>query len=402
LECGGAYIKLLSDPFNTEDFDGSTPYTIMFGPDKCGGTNKVHFIFRHQNPLTKKFEEKHFTSAPVIGDGKVSHLYTVHIAENNSVSVFVDLEKQASGDLFTNFAPSVNPPKTIDDPEDKKPLDWVDEDKIDDPEAKKPGDWDEDAPKYIPDPDALKPEEWDENEPSQVPDPEAVKPADWDDEEDGVWTAPMVDNPRCATVGCGKWKPEKIPNPEYKGKWKAPKIPNPAFKGKWKPNQIPNPDHFEDLHPNHFAPIGGIGIEIWTMQDKITFDNIYVGNDIEDAFRFAEETWKVKHDVEEKLEGEAKKKSEEVPFYVPVLNYVKENILIVSLVTLSVMIIALLICSFAFSSDSEPKKEKKEKKETKKEKEEEEKEEEKEEEEEEKEEEKDKKGLRKRNVQKDK
>ena len=33
----------------------------------------------------------------------------------------------------------------IDDPEDKKPEDWVEEAKIDDPNAKKPDDWDESA-----------------------------------------------------------------------------------------------------------------------------------------------------------------------------------------------------------------------------------------------------------------
>jgi len=34
----------------------------MFGPDKCGDTNKVHFILRHQNPVSKEWEEKHFKS----------------------------------------------------------------------------------------------------------------------------------------------------------------------------------------------------------------------------------------------------------------------------------------------------------------------------------------------------
>ena len=33
----------------------------------------------------------------------------------------------------------MNPEKEIDDPEDKKPGDWVDEKKISDPEAKKVG-----------------------------------------------------------------------------------------------------------------------------------------------------------------------------------------------------------------------------------------------------------------------
>ena len=31
----------------------------MFGPDKCGSDSKLHFIFRHTNPLTKVVEEKH-------------------------------------------------------------------------------------------------------------------------------------------------------------------------------------------------------------------------------------------------------------------------------------------------------------------------------------------------------
>jgi hypothetical protein len=46
LECGGAYTKLLTatDELDVELLDGDTPYTIMFGPDKCGGTNKVRCL----------------------------------------------------------------------------------------------------------------------------------------------------------------------------------------------------------------------------------------------------------------------------------------------------------------------------------------------------------------------
>jgi hypothetical protein len=28
-------------------FHDKTPYTIMFGPDKCGSDAKLHFIFRY-------------------------------------------------------------------------------------------------------------------------------------------------------------------------------------------------------------------------------------------------------------------------------------------------------------------------------------------------------------------
>ena len=46
LQCGGAYLKLLtaSKELSADGFKADTPYTIMFGPDKCGETNRVHFI----------------------------------------------------------------------------------------------------------------------------------------------------------------------------------------------------------------------------------------------------------------------------------------------------------------------------------------------------------------------
>ena len=40
-------------------FHDKTPYSIMFGPDKCGSDAKLHFIFRHTNPKNKSIEEKH-------------------------------------------------------------------------------------------------------------------------------------------------------------------------------------------------------------------------------------------------------------------------------------------------------------------------------------------------------
>ncbi len=41
--CGGAYLKLLSaEPgMAPEDLVDSTPYSVMFGPDRCGGPGKV-------------------------------------------------------------------------------------------------------------------------------------------------------------------------------------------------------------------------------------------------------------------------------------------------------------------------------------------------------------------------
>jgi hypothetical protein len=56
---------------------------------------------------------------------------------DNTYDVLFNGESQKSGNLLEDFDPPVNPPKEIDDPEDSKPADWVDEKKIADPEAKK-------------------------------------------------------------------------------------------------------------------------------------------------------------------------------------------------------------------------------------------------------------------------
>ncbi len=59
--------------------------------------------------------------------------------------------------------------------------------------------------------------------------------------------------------------------------------------------------------------MGAIGFEIWTMQNDILFDNIYIGHSIEDAEKFADETFKAKHPIEELLVIESKPKVEDKP-----------------------------------------------------------------------------------------
>jgi calnexin len=145
-----------------------------------------------------------------------------------------------------------------------------------------------------------------------IPDPEAEKPEDWDDEEDGDWVAPTVPNPKCDDVsGCGKWEKPLIKNPAYKGKWTAPYIDNPAYKGAWAPRKIKNPDFYEDKTPANLEPMGAIGFEIWTMQSDILFDNIYIGHSVEDAEKFADETFHEKHPIEQLAELESKPKVDE-------------------------------------------------------------------------------------------
>lgn len=316
LECGGAYLKLLQEnkALHAEEFSNASPYIIMFGPDKCGATNKVHFIFRHKNPKTGEYEEKHLTNPPMARIVKTTTLYTLIVKSDNSFEIKIDGESTRNGTLLEDFTPSVNPEKEIDDPKDKKPDDWVDEARIPDPEAKKPEDWDEEAPFEIVDEEATKPEDWLDDEPSTIPDPEAEKPEDWDDEEDGDWIPPTVPNPKCDEAsGCGEWKPPMKKNPEYKGKWTAEYIDNPAYKGVWAPRKIKNPDYFEDKTPSKFEPMGAIGFEIWTMQKDILFDNIYIGHSIEDAEKLKAETFDLKLPAEKAEEEATAPKTPETP-----------------------------------------------------------------------------------------
>ena len=95
---------------------------------------------------------------------------------NNTYDVLYNGESHNLGNLLEDFTPSVNPPKEIDDPEDKKPEDWVDEKRIPDPDATKPDDWDEDAPYEIPDEEATKPEGWLDDEPEFIPDSGELQP----------------------------------------------------------------------------------------------------------------------------------------------------------------------------------------------------------------------------------
>jgi calnexin len=183
LNCGGAYIKLLRDGHDISSMDNTSPYTIMFGPDRCGATNKVHFIVQHQNPVTSKWEEKHFNETIPVKTDKKSHLYTLILKADNQFKILVDNKLAREGSLLTHLIPAINPSEEIDDPTDFKPSDWVDDAEIPDPNATKPNDWDESQPRKIPDPNAVKPAGWLDEAPNTIPNPEIQKPDDWDDEE---------------------------------------------------------------------------------------------------------------------------------------------------------------------------------------------------------------------------
>ncbi|THH06436.1 hypothetical protein EW146_g9612 [Bondarzewia mesenterica] len=75
----GRTMKLLEDGYQTsgKEFSDETTWVVMFGPDlTCPGT-KNYFIFRHKNPITGEYEEKHLILPPKPSIEKTTNLYTL-------------------------------------------------------------------------------------------------------------------------------------------------------------------------------------------------------------------------------------------------------------------------------------------------------------------------------------
>lgn len=322
LECGGAYIKLLKvAEDNLTQYDHSkADHLLVFGPDSCGMyTNEIHLILKRTNPITGDAEDKYLTKAPQSGlDQPVSRLYTLILDSLTQVyEIRLDGEVAKSGSLLEKgaFEPELNPPELIPDPNMSKPKDWDDRVLIVDPTASKPDNWDENEPLWIADSKVVKPAEWDENIPQYIPDPSYSKPESWNEKEDGKWIAPLVSNPSCYTKqGCGQWKPKMIKNTNYKGPWEPPKIANPNYQGEWKAPLIANPSYYEDTSPANIQGANVVSFDIWSSVNDISFDNIYIGDSIEEAELIGNATFLPKLSLEKReLDIEATDASKNVP-----------------------------------------------------------------------------------------
>merc|ERR1712125_146193 len=266
VECGGGYMKLGPKMADAKAFGDPTSYNIMFGPDKCGYTKRTHLIFNYKG---KNVLKKSDLSYKQEGEG-TSHVYRMTLKPDNTVRVDIDEEKIYEGSMKEDW--ELLKPKEINDPDDKKPDDWVDDSMIDDPETKKPEDWVEEK---------------------RIIDSEAKKPDDWDDEEDGEWEAPMKDNP------------------EFKGEWIAKRISNPAYKGFWEAKKIANPEYEDDDSVYKYSDFGFIGFDLWQVKGGTIFDNVIITDDVAEADTFAKK-WKELSEVEtaaKKAEDDAKKSS---------------------------------------------------------------------------------------------
>jgi len=265
IDCGGGYLKLMNALEDSSKFDGDTQYEIMFGPDFCGSTRKVHAILRHG-------EENLLINKDVSATNDLwTHRYVFVLNPDNTFEIKVDGESKRKGDVkeFWDF----ELPKEINDPEISKPKDWVDDPMMVDPEDEEPEDW-------------VKEE--------MIVDPDATKPEDWDDEDDGDWEAPLIGNPDYK----GPWSPREIDNPDYKGAWEHPKIPNPDYK--------------EVVNPAHRLPINYVGFDLWQVKSGTLFGDIVLADSEEDVESMMWDAEKVEAEKEaKKAYDEANKPPEE-------------------------------------------------------------------------------------------
>ena len=112
LECGGAYIKLLRDGSirSAEELRDDTPFVVMFGPDLCGKTDRIHVIIPHFNPVSGQWSEHRLHGGPRPVNDTNTHLYTLIIRRDDSVEILIDQINKFTGSLHTDFEPPFSTP----------------------------------------------------------------------------------------------------------------------------------------------------------------------------------------------------------------------------------------------------------------------------------------------------
>ncbi|KAH0863546.1 hypothetical protein HID58_080757 [Brassica napus] len=297
IECGGAYIKLLSGYVNQKQFGGDTPYSLMFGPDICGTqTKKLHVILSYQGqnyPIKKDLQCE---------TDKLNHFYTFILRPDASYSVLVDNKEREFGSMYTDW--DILPPRKIKVKNAKK-VNYLQCGLLITLSLAISMTYDYFFVMQLCSSFLFCKQGYD-SIPREVKDQKAEEPEDWDEEENGPWEAP------------------KIPNPAYKGPWKAKKIKNPNYKGKWKNPWIDNPGmlfnlellcfffcclaEFED-DPDLYVlkPIKYIGIEVWQVKAGSIFDNILITDDPQYARTMVDDYFEQHRESEKELFAEAEK-----------------------------------------------------------------------------------------------
>lgn len=127
--CAQTNTQLLRHPLpdgGLAALDNTTPYSIMFGPDRCGATDKVHLILQHQSPITHEWSEHHVGGPPRIVNDQRHHVYTMALRHGSgggdggsdgegdgdgsggTYEIWIDGESKATGSLSANLEPPIN------------------------------------------------------------------------------------------------------------------------------------------------------------------------------------------------------------------------------------------------------------------------------------------------------
>lgn len=257
FECGGTYLKFFSKDFVPEDLNEGTPYLLMFGSDRCAKKSNVHIIKNY------KGQNVPCSNINAVPEGPLTHFFTVAFFTDNTYALYIDGAYRWRSSIEQDW-PLLEPP-TLLDPEDIKPKDWVDS-------------------ATMPDPRAVKPDDWDESQPLMIDDMDAVQPEDWDEVISGKWARPQIRNP----LYRGDWHPPHVHNPKYKGPWVQKRIPNPRY--------IPDPDLYQLA-----APIEYVGIEVWQVEGGSIYDDIMIGDDVDEILSYVRNALATNSKIEEEM-----------------------------------------------------------------------------------------------------
>ena len=96
LESGGAYLKYLLPQeagWKPKEFDNESLYSIMFGPEKCGATNKAHYILKHKNIKNGEYVE-HILNIHFLSYADHAHVRPHYFASSNGPRLYGHLKLQ--------------------------------------------------------------------------------------------------------------------------------------------------------------------------------------------------------------------------------------------------------------------------------------------------------------------
>jgi len=106
--CSGAYIKLFSDEnFNPETLNEETPYSILFGPDRCGPNKSIKLIITTYDAIRGLYFKSTLKNMPSFPNDFLSHLYTLIIRPNGFFQILFDNTPIRRGYLQRDFDPPI-------------------------------------------------------------------------------------------------------------------------------------------------------------------------------------------------------------------------------------------------------------------------------------------------------